>query len=268
MQDPTPYPDLNAVLATLIREVRAVLADDLVAACLQGSFAVGDFDEHSDVDFIVATRADLATAQAEALQAVHGRVFDLDCAWAQHLEGSYYPADVLRSAERVGEALWYLDNGSRALVRSPHCNTLVVRQTVRQHGIPLAGPAPVTLVEPIPVPRLQAEIRATIIDWGAEILADPDRFRNRFYQGYIALNFCRMWCDLTLGTVGSKRRGAEWAKARLDPGWDDLIDRAWDTRPVPEVSVRTPPDPADFERTLALVALVIERARSQTATWP
>jgi hypothetical protein len=42
MAAPTPYPDLNEVLGELVAGARDVLGEDLVAACLQGSFAVGD----------------------------------------------------------------------------------------------------------------------------------------------------------------------------------------------------------------------------------
>jgi len=163
------------------------------------------------------------------------------------------------TCDRRGEELWYLDNGARTMTRSTHCNSAVVRQQVREHGVRLFGAEPACLVDAIPVDLLREEIRAVIADWGAEILADPDRFANRFYQGFITLSFCRKWCDLTLGTVGSKRRGAEWAKARLEREWHDLIDRAWDTRPVPEVGVKTPADPADWARTLGLVRHVIGR---------
>jgi hypothetical protein len=51
---PTPYPELDAVLQELVESVQAALSNSFVAACPQGSFAVGDFDRHSDVDFIVA----------------------------------------------------------------------------------------------------------------------------------------------------------------------------------------------------------------------
>lgn len=258
---PTSCPDLNAVLTELVTGIRSALGHDVIAVCLQGSFAVGDADDRSDVDFIVAIREPLTDPQVAALQEVHGTVYDLPSLWAQHLEGSYFPVEALRSLDRRGEPLWYLDNGARSLVFESHCNTAVVRQTVREYGVRLFGAEPADLVDPVPVEVLRDEIRAVIVDWGGEILAKPERYANRFYQGFIALNFCRMWCDMTQGTVGSKRRGAEWAKSRLDPAWHDLIDRAWDTRPVPEVSVRTPADPEDWARTLELVALVIERVR-------
>jgi hypothetical protein len=71
------------------------------------------------------------------------------------------------------------------------------------------------------------------------------------------LSYCRMLHDLRSGRVGSKREGAEWAKAALDPSWVDLIDRAWGGRPNPSRSVREPPDPADFARTLEFVRYAI-----------
>lgn len=49
----TPYPELNQVLDELVSRIEQILGSSFVGAYLQGSFAVGDFDRHSDVDFIV-----------------------------------------------------------------------------------------------------------------------------------------------------------------------------------------------------------------------
>jgi len=86
--NPTPYPDLNAVLCELTESIQAILGPDLVGIYLQGSFAVGDFDAHSDVDYIIVIERELTDEQVTALQGRHARIYDLDCAWAQHLEGS------------------------------------------------------------------------------------------------------------------------------------------------------------------------------------
>ena len=120
--DPTSYRDLNEVLAEFVGGVRSILGDDLVAACLQGSFAVGDADEHSDCDWVMAIARPLTDDRVAALQEDFCRIYDLPSPWAQHLEGSYFPVDVLRSVDRVGEELWYLDNGAREMIRSTHCN--------------------------------------------------------------------------------------------------------------------------------------------------
>ena len=257
---PTPDTELNAVLAELVTSVQAAVGDAFVGAYLQGSFAVGDFDRHSDVDFVIAVSDELSDDQVGALQAMHARVYGLGSEWAQHLEGSYFPAGVLRDYRQGAKPLWYLDHGSRSLVRSDHCNTLVVRWVVREHGIRLAGPSPATLVDPIPVDALRREIRATIRDWGAQILEQPERYRNRFYQGFIVLSYCRMLHDLVVGRPGSKRAGAAWAQATLDPAWSALIDRAWGGRPNPAVGVREPPDSADFESTLRFVRSIIRES--------
>jgi hypothetical protein len=66
--------------------------------------------------------------------------------------------------------------------------------------------------------------------------------------------------DLVEGKPGSKRAGAAWAKATLDPSWSDLVDRAWRCRPNPAASVREPANATDFARTLDLVRHVVAEA--------
>jgi hypothetical protein len=259
----TQFPDLNAILAELVQGIQAILGPSLVGIYLQGSFAVGGADEHSDADFIVVVEEELSDGQVDALQAMHGHIYDRPNHWAKHLEGSYFPRAVLANLSPAGERLWYLDHGSRFMSQSDHCNTLVVRRTVRDYGIPLAGPPPASLMAPIPVDSLRREMRATMADWGREILADPDRYNNRFYQSFIVLSYCRMLHDIEMGRPGAKPDAAAWAKANLDPAWHGLIDRTWAGRPDPATSVRTPADPADFAATLAFIEYAIEQSRRQ-----
>ena len=120
MGDPTDYPELNDVLQELVAEVRTILGDNFCGAYLQGSFGVGDADEHSDVDFIVATNGEVTDEQLAALQAMHMRLYGLDSPWAQHLEGSYVPKDGLRHVDPARSPYWYLDNGASELVRDNH----------------------------------------------------------------------------------------------------------------------------------------------------
>ncbi len=254
---PTPYPKLNAVLAALVGGLRRRLGATLMGVYLQGSFAVGDFDLYSDVDFIVVIAEELSVRQLTSLQRMHRRIFALESPWAQHLEGSYFPKDVLRQHQQLDQMLWYLDNGARSLIRADHCNTNVVRWVVREQGVTLTGPPPRTLVDAIPTEMLRTEIYAAINGWGREILAHPQHFCNRFYQGFIVLNYCRMLHDLHTGFPGSKTAGAGWAKANLDPRWAGLIDRAWSGRPNPAYSVRQPADPADFQRTLEFIKYIM-----------
>jgi hypothetical protein len=257
---PTPYPELNDVLQELVDSIRRILQEDFVGAYLQGSFATGGYDEHSDVDFITVTVDELTPTQVEALQAMHPRIHALPCAWAKHLEGSYIPRAVLRDYRQGGTKVWYLDHGSIVLTRSDHCNTIVVRQTLRDSGVTLAGPPPETLIDPIPVEALRQEVYAVIHEWGGQILDDPEPYRNHFYQGFIVLSYCRMLQTLHLGILDSKAGGAQWAKARLEPRWHALIDRAWSGRPDPAASSRRPPDPEEFEQTLQFMQYIMKKS--------
>jgi aminoglycoside adenylyltransferase-like protein/nucleotidyltransferase-like protein len=259
---PTPYSALNSVLWDLVDSVQTVLSNNFVGAYLQGSFAVGDFDLHSDVDFIIVTEEELSQVEVQALQILHERIYCIDIPWAQHLEGSYFPREILRHYAHKDGQLWYLDHGSRALIQSDHCNTILVRWVVRENGVILVGPPPATLVNPIPVEMLRKEILATVHDWSQEIIAHPDAYNNRFYQTYIVLNYCRMVHDLYRGCPGSKLAGAEWAKANLDLAWTGLIDRAWDGRPNPAVSVRQQADPKDFKDTLEFIQYCSNKAQT------
>jgi predicted nucleotidyltransferase len=259
--DPTPYNELNEVLDELVSRLVDTLGNKLIGVYLQGSFALGDFDEHSDADFIVVLDDELASHEVESLQKMHSEVYHLGPEWAKHLEGSYFPRCVLQDIERRNKDLWYLDNGASSIVRSDHCNTLLVRWIVRQSGVILTGPSPKELIEPIPTEMLRQEMYDVLMTWGKQILEDPSPWSNRFYQGFIVLNYARMLHDLHRGYPGTKREGAEWAKRNLEPAWSALIDRAWGGRPDPASKVKEPADPEEYQRTLKFLEQVMSESK-------
>lgn len=259
---PTPYPALNAVLVDLVHGARSALAESFVGAYLQGSFAVGDADEHSDVDFLIATTRELSDAQVAELEAMHQRIYDTaGTAWAQHLEGSYVPLHVLRRHVPPGVRLPYLDNGSRVIERSDHDDTLVVRWVLREHGIVLSGPDPKALVDPVPADGLRREIRRKIEEWGSSILSGPAYVKTRWGQPYVVLSFCRMLQTVETGRVESKRAGALWARRSLERQWSGLIEGAWNERPDPWVKVHQAAHERDVESTIAFVRHAIDLSR-------
>lgn len=74
----TPYPDLNGVLNELVINVRYTLGDTFIGSYLQGSLAVGGFDQDSDVDFIMVIDRELSCPQVECLQSIHESIYILD----------------------------------------------------------------------------------------------------------------------------------------------------------------------------------------------
>lgn len=228
---PTPYPGLNNVLDHWVAKVRELLADSLVGAYLQGSFALGDFDEHSDVDFLAIVHNDLGDAEVAALDALHASLHAFPPPWGHRLEGSYVPATILRGPVVGGRALWFLDHGSRSLARSPHDDTCVVRWVTREKGLVLAGPDPRELIDEVLAAALRREMRHSMADWPVTWFPDAAAIKALWMQALIVVSYCRMLHTLQTGTVTSKRAAAAWAMSTLDARWRPLIAMSLDARP-------------------------------------
>ena len=96
-QQPTPYPDVNAVLHTFTTQAQAILGVRFVGLYLSGSLAVGDFDPHSsDIDFVVVTDAPLRDDRVAALRGMHTHFAASDSPWAEKIEAVYIPQDALQ----------------------------------------------------------------------------------------------------------------------------------------------------------------------------
>jgi predicted nucleotidyltransferase len=237
---PTPYPELNDVLRELVAGVREILADNVCGAYLQGSFALGDADEHSDVDFVVVTRDELTDAQLDALQALHKRLFALDSPWAQHLEGSYVPKTELRHVDESRPPWWYLDNGASELIKDNHCNT-AVRWSLREKGVVLAGPDPKTLIEPVSADELRTDVLIALREWADWLGTSPSYSRRA--QGLTVLSICRILHTFESGLVTTKREAGKWGLGALSPEWASLVQEALDDRPDPWTRFASRPTP-------------------------
>jgi len=253
----TPYPELDSVLAVWVDGVRAVLGDGFVGAYLQGSFALGDADQFSDVDFVVAVTAALTAPQCAAIVELHQRIFAIPTGWAQHLEGSYIPVDILRHVDAGQTPVAYFDNGSTTLHWSDHDNTAILRWTLRERGVVLAGPPPATLIEPVAASVLTAEVDGALRDRADFLHEHPAELDNGWVQPYIVLTFCRGLHTIAVGAVTSKPAAGNWALETLDRRWQPLIARALEDRPDPSARARRPADPTALAQTWAFVDDVV-----------
>ena len=253
----TGFSELDKLLADFVAGLRTVLGDNFTGAYLTGSFAIGDADVHSDVDWLVVTERALTAEETDALNAMHAQLYTRDTHWAQHLEGSYAPRDELR---RPGLEKWpFLDNGSTTLEWDTHCNTSVVRWTIRERPAVLAGPDPRELIDPVPGEALRDEARPVLAEygkWAHEPHAGHPSGMSRWRQPYVVLTLCRALHTIDTGTVVSKREAAEWAKRTLDPEWRDLIQHALDDRPEPWARVHQDSTPELVVRTRAFADAV------------
>lgn len=279
---PTPFADLNAVLAHLVANARRLLGDNFVGAYLQGSFAVGDATEFSDCDFIIVTARDITPAELPAFQALHAGIHELPYPyWRTGLEGSYAPAEILRrwsteprdppggprpsgwgdpglsGAPARAYPFWYLDHGARTLVRSEHDNTQVVRWCLREKGVVLAGPGLRDLIDPVPPEALRAEVRGTM---DLVLSLDLEPMHLVAWQAFWVGLFCRMLHTLATGAVWSKKASMAWAQGALDPQWRGLIGRAAAVRKGDDAQAGAPADPAEVGATRAFARYAVDHA--------
>jgi hypothetical protein len=286
---PTPFADLNAVLGELVDGARRRLGGDFVGAYLQGSFALGDFDAQSDVDFVIAVDRDLDEGELASLQALHETLHDRPNPWAQRLEGSYFPVAILRRwslsprdppgqpprpsdwadpgtggrPPRVYPVL-FKGNGERRLVRSEHDNTQVVRWVTRERGITLSGPPATQLIDPIDPQALKDEATALITESGWR--NDPSQMGSRWLQAFFVLLFCRLLHTARHGDVVSKKAAADEACAILDPRWTPLIRSAQAARLEPAEIGRATADPRELAATLDFIDDVVRRVGESDGT--
>jgi predicted nucleotidyltransferase len=250
--------ELNRVLDLFVDGARSALGENLLAVYLHGSFALGEGDEHSDVDFLVVTRTEVSDEETSSLQELHGRLFDEGSEWARHLEGSYAPAGRFRRVEPERRPFLFLDNGARRLVLDPHCNSAVIRWLVRERGIALHGPDPHELVDPVSPDDLRSEARVAVRDYAAWAPETDDVGpMSRWKQPYLVLTFCRILATIETGQVLSKPAAAAWAIESLDPRWRRLIEQAVDDRPDPWVRVRQRADDELVRETLAFAEYAV-----------
>lgn len=283
-REPTPFADLNALLADFAAGLEATLPDILVGLWLQGSFALEAGDEASDVDFVAALRRDLDPGEQAALQSLHSELHHRPTPWAERLEGSYFPLRVLRRragqpSDPPGEAprpadwldpatqmrgpsgypLLFIGNGHEELVRSEHDDTQVVRWITRERGVVLAGADPRGLIAPVTGQDLDAEVRRLLFAKSDDWLAyDIDA---QWVWAFFITICCRMLHTLSSGEVASKKAGTDWALAHLNSAWAEPIQAAYDMGRE-SIARRIEPAPSDrAEQARAFVRYAVELAR-------
>ncbi len=224
---PTPYPDVNALLRLLLDGVRDILGDQLVGMYLYGSLSLGDFDpDSSDVDFLVVTATELPGAMLDALREMHARIAASGLRYADKLEGSYIPRAAIRRYDPANAAHPTMGIDWDFGVGQHGSNWILERAILREHGVVVYGVSPRTLIDPVDPADLKAAVCDGLRDFWAQQLVSADWLRPRAYQAFAILTMCRALYTLSEGAVVSKPDAASWALEQLDPAWRPLIERA------------------------------------------
>ena len=260
---PTPYPEVNVLLKELLESVQAILGNHFVAMYLDGSLASGDFDQDSDIDFVVVADREISGSLFSALQAMHDRIATMDSWYAIQLEGSYVSEHALRRYDPALAPHPNIERGrGERLKMVLRDDAWVTHQYVlREHGIALAGPAPQALIDPVSPTHLRQAMLSLLSGWVTEILREPAQIKDRGYQSYVVLSLCRVLYTLETGTVVSKSVAARWAQGTLSERWVPLIERTWAGRHNPALKVSV----AEVNETLEFIHYSLERGRQFAA---
>ena len=192
----TPYPDLDELLGELLGHWQRILGSRLAGAYVQGSFALGGGDQHSDCDWLVATHGSLTKPEISQLRNLHDEIPTREGHWCHDLEGPYAPIAEFASLDQLGHRWLYNNHGHRTLEWDDHCNRYYTRWILRDHGITLTGPISRSFMPVVPsqrrsrvlcpryhscgTVRRQGSARLTSRsspgrNWPPAIVAEPDR---------------------------------------------------------------------------------------------
>src|SRR6476661_10943946 len=262
--EPTPYADVNDALRDLLAGVRAVLGARFVGMYLTGSLALGDFDPRtSDIDFAVVTTGTLSDDLVKALRDLHARFDTGGSPWAGKVEAVYIPRAALRDAAPTGVQHPQVEKGRLLFMDQLESGWVFQCYILREHGVPLAGPDPRTLIDPVDPDEMRRAAVPIAVIWQAlafHDLAWLAWLRERGNQAFVALTLCRLLYTLDTGGVASKPAAARWAQQILGGRWAGLLARSQagqhDTAAIQD---------SDLAATVALIAYTVQRFRQWEA---
>jgi hypothetical protein len=196
-------------VATL--RLRELLGEDLVAAWLAGSGALGGAVPESDVDLVAVCAGD---PPDELRRAIAGRLGELALTWpVRGLEFVLYARAAVATPARAPRFAINLNVGPRMPYRlsldpadEPAHWFLLDLAILRDHGRALAGPPPGELIGPIP--------RRWLLEALRDSLAWHQANEPALQQS--VLNASRGWRFAEEGVWSSKDDAGAWALARSD----------------------------------------------------
>ena len=256
---PTPYLDVNEILNVLVLNVKNILGDQFIGMYLYGSLANGNFDEHSDIDVLIATDGEISESTFSALQELHKQINKVDSPWATQIEASYIPQTALRRFDSTNKLHPHMDRGENEVLHmmSHESDWITQRHILRERGIVIEGPNLQSLIDPVSPDDLRRAVVSVLPVWTEPILTDPSLINKRGYQSYCVLTLCRMLYTLKHGEILSKAAAAKWALENLHPRWKRLIERALIGRQSPNLEA----DPEDINETLNMMRYVLEQTK-------
>lgn len=225
---PTMYPEVNEVLHLLLTNVKEILGDQFVGMYLYGSLSSGDFNpETSDIDFLVVTEDYLPEQIIKELENMHKQTWATSLKRAGELEGAYIPRALVRRHDPTGLPCPNINEG-KFFVDQRGSDWIIQRHVVREFGVVIAGPDPKTLIDFVSPEDIRTAVKGILHEWWFPMLHDSSWLHDNenAYRAFAVITMCRVLHALETGTIVSKPKATQWARAKLDEPWKQLIDKA------------------------------------------
>jgi Domain of unknown function (DUF4111)/Nucleotidyltransferase domain len=229
-QQPTPYPDVNAVVHELLMSIHAIVGTQLAGMYLAGSLALGDFHPSgSDLDLVIVTVGALSEETVASLRELHQRFDHSASPWAARLDAVYIPQEVLRQSFPTAARYPTLEWPGLLVLEQLENGWPIQRYTLRDYGVVVSGPDPRSLLDPVDPDDLRQASAAIVEGWRVQAHADPKWvawLREPGNQAFVVLTLCRLLYTLETGSVASKPAAARRAQRTRASRWSELIGRA------------------------------------------
>ncbi|GCE07293.1 hypothetical protein KDAU_46220 [Dictyobacter aurantiacus] len=223
VENPTPYDDINGLIAQLLSEVRQIFGDRLAGFYLFGSLVTGDFDRgSSDIDLVAVTSTEIDEKEFEALRRMHEDFAVKNREWEGRIEVAYLSAAALKAFKDRRHRMAIISPGEPFHVIEAGKDWLMNWYTVREKGVVLLGPSPAALIPPISKEEYVQAVKEYALLYHERIHRLPV---HRPSQAYAILSMCRVLYTSRTGEQVSKKQAALWAMKEF-PQWAALIQQA------------------------------------------
>jgi predicted nucleotidyltransferase len=214
-------PAVEEVLCELRLRLLRRFGEELIGLYLYGSLVLGDFDpDRSDIDLLAAFRSAVGERELPMLETLHAEFARSYPAWDDRIEVAYVPTSGLRTFKSHASTLAIISPDEPLHLQEIGREGLIHYYLVRDHGIPLIGPPPQTLIDEISLDEFLDAVRAYLARWRKPMAPSATRGPQR----YVVLTMCRGLYSLSHGRQTSKKHAALWAQNEF-PEWAPIIER-------------------------------------------
>jgi hypothetical protein len=183
----------------------------------------------SDIDLLAVSSRVVTEDDIHRLREMHRRIAERHPGWENRIEVAYQSLRGLKTWPNERSPMGIISPGEPIHLIDAGADWRINWFFVLDHGIALSGPAPDTLIAPMPPELFTEAARELGRDWVTRI-HDVTDHRG---ESYAILTVCRALYSHHTGEPVSKLQAARWVEARY-PEWSHLIEKALERRSSPE----------------------------------